>query len=297
MVNFAIKALMNERHGNTLREETSLNGVESRPFLKWAGGKRQLLPELVSRLPEDFNCYHEPFIGGGALFLTVQPKLGTISDINGELINCYQVVRDHPRELVEELTRYEISEEFFYQIRAADRDPEFANWSPLQRAARLIYLNKNCFNGLYRVNSKGLFNVPYGRYENPKLADLDNLLACSHILQGVEILRSSYLDVERRCSAGDFVYFDPPYAPINATSNFTSYSNDGFTHQNQVELAELCRRLHRNGVRFMLSNSDVPEIRKLYEPHFRVEAVLAGRAVNSVGYKRGKVSEVLVRNY
>jgi DNA adenine methylase len=288
---------MNEQLGNTLRKVDPIDRVECKPFLKWAGGKRQLLPELLSRFPEKFNYYHEPFIGGGALFFSVQPGFGTISDINSELINCYRVVRENPRELIEELSHYEISEKFFYEIRNADREAGFAEWTPLKRAARIIYLNKNCFNGLYRVNSKGLFNVPFGKYENPQLADLDNLLACSYVLQQVEILCGSYLDVERRCSNGDFVYFDPPYAPLSATSNFTNYSNDGFSSDDQLALAELCRRLDRNGVLFMLSNSDVPEVRDLYEPNFKVETVQAGRAVNSVGSKRGKVSEVLVRNY
>ena len=288
---------MNTQVDNLARKSPAVDLVECKPFLKWAGGKRQLLPELLSRIPEKINFYHEPFIGGGALFFARQPTVGVISDLNSDLINCYQVVRDFPRELVELLETYEISEEFYYKLRDADRDASFSSWTPLQRAARLIYLNKNCFNGLYRVNSKGLFNVPFGKYDNPRLADLDNLLGCSQALQQVEVLYCSYLDVERRCSRGDFVYFDPPYAPLNTTSNFTGYSTDGFTANDQIELATLCRRLDRNGVLFMLSNSDVPAIRELYEPHFKVETVQASRAVNSVGYKRGKVSELLVRNY
>lgn len=267
-----------------------------RPFLKWAGGKGQLLPHLLARLPARFRNYHEPFLGGGALFFRLLPKGAYLADINPELINCYECVRGKTAALMRALAKFPYEREFFYKVRALDRSETFNAVSPVQRAARFIYLNKTCFNGLYRVNRKGQFNVPFGAFKNPSIFDADVLRACSKAMQGATLRVAAYTDVERHARRGDFVYFDPPYAPLSATANFTSYNRTGFDTVDQIELAELCKRLDRKGVLFMLSNSASPLIRKLYAP-FNVGYVEASRAINSNASRRGKVQEIIATNY
>nr|WP_229639967.1 DNA adenine methylase [Waterburya agarophytonicola] len=270
--------------------------IACKPFLKWVGGKRKLLPELVKRLPQKYETYYESFMGGAALFWHLQPEKAVLSDINLELVNTYQCVKNNVEELIIDLQQHYYDQEYYYQIRNCDRLPEYSQWTNIQRASRFIFLNKTCFNGLYRVNSKGQYNVPFGRYKNPKIIDADNLRACSNSLQKTKILNSSFLDLESKITPEDFVYFDPPYIPLNATSNFTNYSKEGFDNKMQIALLNLCQRLDRQGVKFMVSNSAAPLIFDLYS-QFKIEQVNAPRSINSQGNKRGAIAEVLVSNY
>ncbi len=270
--------------------------IECRPYLKWVGGKSQLKAELICRLPMRFNRYFDPFVGGGALLFTLQPQQAFISDINHDLINTYQVVKDHIDELIHDLKQHIYDKDYYLKVRNIDRKPEFSKWNNVQKASRFIYLNKSCFNGLYRVNSKGHFNVPFGRYTNPTLVDEINLRACSKALQNCQIGLHSFLAIEDMLSKDDFVYFDPPYVPLSATSNFTSYTQDGFGDDMQVALKNLCDRITDRGVNFMLSNSSAQLIFDLYAD-YKIELVYATRAINSKGDRRGKIPEVIVRNY
>jgi DNA adenine methylase len=269
-----------------------------RPFVKWVGGKGQLLFELISRMPDPdtIRVYYEPFLGGGALFFATEPIRASLSDINGELINAYLAVRDSVDQLVRNLRRHKYEQDYFYRIRNIDRTPSFRRWSNVRRAGRLIYLNKTCYNGLFRVNSKGYFNTPFGRYTNPTIADPDNLVACSKALQHADIVQASFEKVVDQARAGDFVYFDPPYMPVSATAYFTNYSEKGFGTHMQQQLYEVCCALDKKRIRFMLSNSAVDFIRTLYS-RFKIDVVYACRAVNSKADKRGKIAEVIIRNY
>jgi DNA adenine methylase len=255
-----------------------------------------LLPELTARMPKQYGKYFEPFLGSGALFFAVQPPSSCLSDNNRDLINAYTVVRDHLEELVEDLSRHPYEKEYYYRLRNADREEGFEDWTPVRKAARLIYLNKSCFNGLYRVNAKGQFNVPFGRYKNPAICDRNNLARCSRALQSVDLRCENFEAVEQLSEPGDFVYFDPPYAPVSATSNFTAYQAGGFGVEHHEALARLCNRLDEKGVRFMLSNSFTDMAMELYKRH-KVEVVSAARAINAQGGGRGKVSELIVTNY
>ena len=267
-----------------------------KPFIKWVGGKTQLLPEILKRLPSDIERFYEPFIGGGALFFALQAEKATISDINPELINLYKIVQNNVEELIIDLKKHIYEEEYFYKIRNIDRTDEFMKLSPIERASRFIFLNKTCFNGLYRVNSKGYFNVPFGKYVNPKIADAENLRLCSQALANVEINLEGFESIESKITPVDFVYFDPPYVPLNTSSNFTSYSKEGFDIGMQESLYKLCCRLNNKGIKFMASNSSAPFVIDLYKD-FKVELVKASRAINSIAEKRGAVNEVIVTNY
>jgi DNA adenine methylase len=270
--------------------------VYCKPCLKWAGGKSQLWNEISIRIPSNFDTYFEPFLGGGAIFFNLRPDRAYLSDVNAELINLYRVIRDDIDLLVANLKTHVHSEEYFYEIRNADRTEAYQNWNRVKKASRLIYLNKTCYNGLTRVNSKGQFNVPFGKYKNPKILDEGNLRACHQALKNAQIKVGSFLEIEELVTPQDFVYFDPPYAPVSETANFTSYTQHGFGEDRQIELKELCDRFHQRGIRWLLSNSSAPLILDLYQD-YNVDFVQANRAINSQGEKRGKVTEVLVRNY
>lgn len=266
------------------------------PIIKWAGGKRQLMFELLKNMPKSFNRYFEPFIGGGALFFELQPENAYISDVNEELTNLYSVIKNNPNDLIEDLKKHEISKEYFLQIRSIDRDHKYKKLSDIQRASRFIYLNRTCFNGLYRVNSQGQFNVPFGHYKNPRIVDEHNLLNCSNLLQKTEIKNTDFSEILNHVKKGDFVYFDPPYVPLNETSSFTSYTKDGFDIDMQFKLRDVCDELDSMGVKFLLSNSDTPLVNELYE-NYNIKKVFASRAINANANGRGKITEVLVRNY
>lgn len=275
----------------------------AQPFLKWAGGKRQLLPEIRKYIPKEINTYYEPFIGAGAVVLDLQPKKAVINDINIELVNVYTIVKNNLEELIEELRKHENgnNSDYFYEIRSLDRSREtYSQLSPVEKAARMIYLNKTCFNGLYRVNSKGQFNVPFGKYKNPNIVNETVLQAVHDYLSNhdVSIWNKDFADVVADASQGDFVYFDPPYDPVSDTASFTSYSLDGFNREDQIRLRDLCVELDKKGCKFLLSNSATDFIKEIYtEKGFHVEIVSATRNINSVGSKRGKIDEVLVMNY
>lgn len=272
-----------------LREETY-------PIVKWVGGKRQLMFELLENIPKSYNRYFEPFIGGGALFFELKPNNAYISDINEELINLYQVVRDNVEELIKDLQKHDISKEYFMQIRNIDRTKKYQNWSDVKKASRFIYLNRTCFNGMYRVNSKGEFNVPFGNYKNPRIIDENNLINCSNLLQKTEIKNADFSKILNYIQKGDFVYFDPPYVPLNETSSFTSYTKDGFDIDMQFKLRDICDELDSMGVKFMLSNSDTKLVNELYA-NYEIKKVFASRQINANPNGRGKITEVLVKNY
>lgn len=269
---------------------------ETYPIVKWVGGKRQLMFELLKNMQENYNRYFEPFIGGGALFFELQPDNAYISDMNEELINLYQVVRDNVDELINDLQKHDISKEYFMEIRNIDRTEEYQNWSDIKKASRFIYLNRTCFNGMYRVNSKGEFNVPFGHYKNPRILDENNLINCSHLLQRTEIKQADFSEILKKVKKGDFVYFDPPYVPLSETSSFTSYTKDGFDIDMQFKLRDVCDELDFMGVKFLLSNSDTKLVNELYE-NYNIKKVFASRQINANADGRGKITEVLVRNY
>lgn len=269
-----------------------------RPFLKWAGGKTQLADALLERMPFVFNVYHEPFVGSGALFFRLyreqRIRHAVLSDLNRELIDAYLAIRDSVSEVIRLLAEFPHDREFYYAVR--EKDP----WqlSLPERAARMIYLNKTGYNGLYRVNCQGKFNVPFGRYKSPKYLDPENLLAVSQALQDVDILCTPFETVLERVVPGDWVYFDPPYAPLSPTANFTSYHASGFGLSDQERLSAVCVELSKNKVYVMLSNSDTETIRSLYRlPYFTIDEVLANRAINCNGAKRGKITELVITNY
>ena len=266
------------------------------PIVKWLGGKRQLIFELLSNMPESYNRYFEPFFGGGALFFELQPNNAYIGDINKELITLYWVVRDNVDELITDLKRHEFSKEYFINIRNVDRTQEYDGWSDVKKSSRFVYLNKTCFNGMYRVNSQGKFNVPFGDYKNPKIIDEYNLINCSKLLKKTEIRHADFSDVLHYAKKGDFVYFDPPYLPLNETSNFTSYTKDGFDIDMHFRLRDVCDDLDARGVKFLLSNSDTMLANELYK-NYNVKKVFASRQINANADGRGKITEILVRNY
>ncbi|MGC2359227.1 MAG: DNA adenine methylase [Thermoplasmata archaeon] len=265
------------------------------PFLKWAGGKGQLLGQMTGFFPGGFKTYYEPFLGGGALFFCLLPTHAVLSDSNPELIQVYKSVRDDPDGLMAELDEHRghaLSEAYFYKVRR--QNPH--SLSPLERAARTVFLNKTCFNGLYRVNSRGEFNVPFGRYSNPALYVEANIRSASDALKGAELLIADFREVCKRPRKGDFVYFDPPYQPLTRTAAFTDYTREGFGEQDQRDLADLFRRLNKRGCWLMLSNSSTLKIRGLYQD-FGPMTVKAKRAINSKGTGRGVIDELLVMNY
>lgn len=267
-------------------------GRKARPFLKWAGGKTKLLPDLYARLPERFGRYFEPFLGGGALFFALQPGASSLSDVNLDLVQVYEVVRDQVDALVEELEGYVYERAFYYDMRAEDP----CQMTPVKRAARMLYLNRTCFNGLYRVNKKGRFNVPFGRYKAPVICQEDRLREASRALEGHEIRRVDYRQAVASAQAGDLVYFDPPYHPVSSTASFTAYTGARFDESDQRALADLLAELTERGVSCMLSNSDTPFTRELYRD-FRVDIVTAPRRISRNARGRGEVRELIVRNY
>ncbi len=270
------------------------------PFVKWVGGKRQLLPEILKQipLPRSYNNYFEPFIGGGAVLFHLQPKLAVINDMNEELINLYTVIREDVDSLITELKKHKNETEYFYRIRNWDRDKSYQSRSTVVRAARIHYLNKTCYNGLFRVNSSGEFNAPFGRYKNPNIVNEITLKAVSKFLNenDVTILNKDYEEALSGSKKNDFVYLDPPYDPLSDSSNFTGYNKGGFGKEEQERLKLVCDNLDAKGIKFLLSNSSTEFIHTLYSRYTK-SVVFAKRSVNSLGNKRGEVKELLIRNY
>ena len=261
-------------------------------ILKWAGGKRSLVQEILSTFPPDYEgrAYHEPFLGGGSVFFNIRPNRGTVNDVNTRLANFYRVVRDSPDALIAEASRHAYDKKTYYTLR--DRFNK-GGLDPIEDAALLLYLNKTGYNGLYRVNSKGLFNVPFGTYRNPKIVPAEDIITASEALGRVEVRSEDYSYLLDAASKGDIVYLDPPYEPLSKTSNFNTYSPTGFPWSEQVRLSEMIRELDARGVLFTLSNSE--PVKKLYKG-FRIKIVHANRSINTKTTGRGSVKEILVTN-
>jgi len=265
------------------------------PFIKWAGGKNQMLDQYSAFFPPKYNKYIEPFIGGGAVFFHLKPSKAVLSDLNKDLMNCYAIIKNNTRKLIEVLKQYQTrhSKEFFTDLREQYNTNLL---SRIEKAAAFIYLNKTGFNGLYRVNSKGKFNVPFGDYKNPSVFDEANLLAVSKLLKNAELYTMTFEKVLDYAEPSDFIYFDPPYYPLNGTSKFTNYTKDNFLEKEQESLAEVFHALDKRGCRVMLSNSDTNFIKKLYKD-YRIEPVKANRFINCDGAKRGAITELVILNY
>ncbi|MDD3324515.1 MAG: DNA adenine methylase [Sulfurospirillaceae bacterium] len=282
---------------------SSLELNQPKPFLKWVGGKRALVDEIIKRMPNKFNTYFEPFVGGGALFFELKKrgmlegKKSYLFDANFELINAYNTVKNNPCELIEILKEFQNkhSHDFYYEVRTMDREGSFTALPDAVRSARFIYLNKTCFNGLYRVNSKGFYNVPMGRYKNPAICDTSSILSASRALQEAEVLHVDFAKVLDFAKKGDFVYFDPPYYPLTTTSSFTSYNQDIFLEDEQKRLFNTFEKLAKKGSHVMLSNSDTEFIKELYKDH-EIDFVEMNRFINSKSGGRGKIKEILVRS-
>lgn len=279
--------------------EVELSRPDPHPFVKWAGGKGALVSEIAARIPKSrrFRRYFEPFVGAGAVFFWMRrsyPSLPcTIGDSNEELVNAFLVIRDRPLEVLAKLETHASlhGEEHYYTVRA------LRPRAPVERAARFIYLNRTCFNGLYRVNRSGQFNVPMGRYKNPRIADRENLLAVSAALEGVEVRHADFESLLEPCGGGDLVYLDPPYDPLSETSHFTSYTRDGFGRDEQQRLGRVFERLARKAATVLLSNSDTEFVRRLYEgldPRPSVDVVEMTRSINAKASKRGPIAELLI---
>jgi DNA adenine methylase len=277
----------------SLTEATgSINASAASPFVKWAGGKRSVVPEILPWVPREFGRYFEPFVGGGALFFALQPKRACLSDNNPRLVRTYLAVRNEVDALIEGLKQCRYEKEFYYEMRKrrideAQTHAEVGIW--------LIYLNRVGFNGLYRVNSRNEFNVPFGRYTNPTICHENALRACSQALKGAEVRHAPFEDVLDRAEAGDFVYFDPPYVPLDATSYFTGYTEGGFGDDAQIRLRDVALELKRRRVHVVLSNSSAPRVRELYSQGFEIREVLVRRNINSNAQHRSAIPELLIR--
>jgi DNA adenine methylase len=279
---------------------------KSDPFVKWAGGKRKLVSTICNMMPEEFNDYYEPFIGGGALFFTMKllypEKKMTINDSNEDLINVYQVIKDNPVELMalinNKYKKYRSISEEFYRIRDMDKDIEkYSQLSDVEKAARFLFLNKTCFNGVYRVNKKGLFNVPFGKYEDPTIFKKENIVNVHCDLKDTTLMSDDFDAIKSSIKEGDLVYLDPPYVPVSKTSSFTAYTKDGFDETLQHRLRELCDYIDQQGAYFIASNSSADLVYELYSERYNIHEVHASRMINSNGDKRGKVKECIITNY
>jgi DNA adenine methylase len=262
-----------------------------RPFIKWAGGKRQLLPSLLQHAPANPRHYFEPFVGGGALFFAMRPEKAVLADVNKRLIRAYRGVRKSVDKVVRLLKTYPHDPTFFYRFRETGID----DGTDAEVAAWFIYLNKTGFNGLYRVNRENRFNVPFGRYTNPNICDEPTLRACSAALADADLRVEDFEAVVEKARRDDFVYFDPPYVPLSTTSSFTSYTSGGFGDVEQTRLRDAALRLKERGVHVLLSNSSAPFVRKLYGDGFKIIEVSATRLVNSKATARGAIVELLIK--
>lgn len=270
------------------------------PVFKWGGGKRQLLKYLLPKVPS-YSCYYEPFFGGGALFFALKPQKAVIGDLNNELMNTYRVIREKPVELIKELEYHNRhnSTDYYYQVRAWDRDEDYNKRNDVERAARTLYLNRTCFNGLYRVNKSGYFNTPCGKYTNREIVNGDIILQMHSYLKAnqIKIVSGDYIGSLKGIRKGAFVYFDPPYMPPEyGAESFTKYTTRGFGESEQIKLKDMCDELSRRNVKFMLSNSDCDFMNELFQDYY-VEKVQARRSVSADGRKRTLIDEIIVTNY
>jgi DNA adenine methylase len=279
--------------------QAEVKKLPATPFLKWAGGKGQLLSQLDRFFPKpgSYKRYFEPFLGGGAVFFHLQPTRAILSDLNAELVNVYQVIRDNLPALLDSLRRHELQEkedeDYYYWVRGLS----LHRLNPVRQASRFIYLNKRCYNGLYRVNSKGEFNVPKGSYKTPpRIYDETNLKRVSELLRTADLRAASYDVVLAEAGAGDFVYLDPPYEPLSATANFTKYTKDSFDEADQARLAQTLHELDARGALFLLNNHKTENKMRMYNG-FHIEVALAARMINSRADRRGGVEELIVTNY
>ena len=285
-----------------IEDAAKIIAEKPKPFIKWVGGKRQLLKQfrdLGLYPPEGFdpevNTYFEPFVGGGAVFFDLLPQKAKLSDMNMELIITYNVIKNNVEELILDLQKHPVNKDYFLDIRAK----KLEELSEIEIASRFIYLNRTCFNGMYRVNSKGQFNVPFGRYKNPLICDDINLRRVSSALQNTRITHQDYKQILSEAKKGDFLYLDPPYYPVSKTSSFTSYTAQSFLEKEQIELRDTIKELSKRGCLIMLSNSDTPFINEIYSgiKNIKINKILAGRSINSKASGRGKITEVLITNY
>ncbi len=269
------------------------------PVVKWAGGKRQILDQITKYIPKAFSTYFEPFLGGGAVLFKVQPEKAVVNDIGSELMNIYQVIKDNVEELIEDLKKHQNNKDYFYELRRQDRDRmKYDRLSPVEKASRMIYLNKTCYNGLFRVNKAGEFNTPFGNYKKPDIVNESTLRAVSRYFNKAHIIITcqDFEHALKGAKRGDFVYLDPPYDPLSDTAGFTGYDKNGFDRDEQIRLKKACDELNKKGVKFILSNSATEFIKDLYH-NYRIEVIQAKRAINSKADKRGEIDEVLVMNY
>ncbi len=283
--------------------QTEITTKLPKPFLKWVGGKGKLAGQLQALMPVGYKTFHEPFVGGGALFFHVRPQVATLNDINQTLMGAYKSIKEQPEALIacleaKQTAYYAKSEEerrrYYYQMR--DQFNAITDLSSLQRSCLLIFLNKTCYNGMYRENSTGGFNVPFGNYKQPNICDAETIVADSRALQDVTLTSAPFEDVVDHAQKGDFIYFDPPYYPTTKTANFTGYSEFGFTEHHQITLKKVFTQLHKKGCYVMLSNSSTGFIKELYG-EYRQETVLASRAINCKASGRGKIEELVILNY
>ena len=264
----------------------------AKPFIKWVGGKSRILDSLITSLPKNYNNYFEPFVGGGALFFAVQPKNATLSDANYELINTYLIIKNDVKNLIINLKKHENTEVYYYHIRNLDRTEHFNKLTAIERASRFLFLNRTCFNGMYRVSQKNnYFNVPYGRYRNPKICDEETLLNCHEALQSVNIICQDFKEIRNKITNYDFVYFDPPYA-----ETFTGYTKECFRNNMQIKLREMCDELTNAKVYWMLSNSDTDFVKEQYKK-YNIKTVENNSTMGGKNSKRKKISELIITNY
>lgn len=268
------------------------------PFLKWAGGKRYIIESILKSKPKDFDIYYEPFLGAGAVLFEIQPAKAIINDLNEELINTYLIIKNNVENLINDLRKHKNDSDYYYKIRELDRHKSYKGLSDLEKASRIIYLNKTCYNGLFRVNSQGYFNVPFGKYTNPNILNEQVLRTVSEYLNYADIsfLNKDFEESLKNIDKGSFVYFDPPYDPISDSSSFTGYNLHGFKKEDQLRLKKSCDRLHSIGCNFLLSNSFTEFILDLYKD-YKIEIIKSNRTINSNASKRGEINEVLIKNY
>lgn len=285
-------------NNNSIRKSNSNNLSYAKPFIQWVGGKREMLSQYKKYIPKKFGVYFEPFLGGGTMFFFLKPKSSVLGDISQELIKTYEAIRDNPLKIIKLLKelKNKHSKELYMEIRDIDRKINLLDLDTEEIAARLIYLNQTCFNGVYRVNKNGQFNVPIGSSLNRLICDEVNIINCSNVLKKAIIKCEDFIEIVKTSKKGDFIYLDPPYFPISQYSDFTRYTKEKFYEKDQIRLKESIDKLTKKGSKIMLSNSDCPFIKNLYKGYKQIK-VYSNRTLNSKKDRRGKITELLIMNY